>query len=672
MNTKIENLIEKGEYDNLLEQIQVYENVCNDADINTYKFMYYYAIGEYQRGLIYAKKAVVMQPYIADVHYNCGYAYELNGYLYEAYEQYIITSEIISAGNKSSVELEVVIENSQTVLKRILESVENNDFVNDIQNHNWLQYIVNKNKYKFGIRCPEFHSGSDIIGSEYYDYPFLNRMYIGVTGLRSMFNLHCGVLKSDTINEKAELQRVDESRKRICVECNTDSFVPIIMSNKGKLIFNTNGEKKEVIYSSPYHYVNYRTPKGKFIISSENEFRIGELVPIIHDENRKKLVLNIFVDGLSQTVLENDFEKLMPHTYRFFKNGIQCTNAHTAGDWTFPSIASITTGQTLARHKMLHSKILRKIDEETPILFEYFKNAGYNTTKIGGNWRIAPNYGYARGMNRVKYQHMYAGYSVEQVVADVEEQIHCMADTDQFIWMEIGELHLIADEINMAPLQSELMVWENEEYSGKVNSVKQKYDETKIKYYKKQIEYIDRRLASLYQYIEDNYKDEEVVVSLFADHGQGYLVKPEEDFLCYERSNIAFMFRGGNVNGKSKEIISSCDYSGIMCKLAGIDYDYSKTDAFLPVTFGGSKEREFCVTESIHVGDPYEILLNGKDFKFYLKGKENVTSECRIPLDEFETRLLGSDGNEINDNDRIKRYTKWCLEHISSCRIFNN
>lgn len=383
-------------------------------------------------------------------------------------------------------------------------------------------------------------------------------------------------------------------------------------------------------------------------------------------------MLNIFVDGLSQTVLENDFEKLMPYTYRFFENGIKCVNAHTAGDWTFPSIASITTGQTLARHKMLHSKILRKIDEETPILFEYFKNAGYNTTKIGGNWRIAPNYGYARGMNRVKYQHMYAGYSVEQVVADVEEQIHGMADTDQFIWMEIGELHLIADEINMAPLQSELMAWENEEYSGKVNSVKQKYDETKIKYYKKQIEYIDRRLASLYQYIEDNYKDEEVVVSLFADHGQGYLVKPEEDFLCDERSNIAFMFRGGNITGKSKEIISSCDYSGIMCKLAGIDYDYSKTDAFLPVTFGGSKEREFCVTESIHVGDPYEILLNGKDFKFYLKGKENVTSECRVPLDEFETRLLGLDGNEINDNDRIKRYTTWCLEHISSCRIFNN
>ena len=90
-----------------------------------------------------------------------------------------------------------------------------------------------------------------------------------------------------------------------------------------------------------------------------------------------------------------------------------------------------------------------------------------------------------------------------------------MADTDQFIWMEIGELHLVADEINMAPLQSEFMIWENEQYSGKINSVKQKYDETKIKYYKKQIEYIDRRLASLYQYIEENYDPNDVVVSLF-------------------------------------------------------------------------------------------------------------------------------------------------------------
>ena len=40
---------------------------------------------------------------------------------------------------------------------------------------------------------------------------------------------------------------------------------------------------------------------------------------------------------------------------------------------------------------------------------------------------------------------------------------------------------------------------------GKINSVKQEYDETKRKYYLKQIEYVDRKLAGLYQYIENNH-----------------------------------------------------------------------------------------------------------------------------------------------------------------------
>lgn len=63
-------------------------------------------------------------------------------------------------------------------------------------------------------------------------------------------------------------------------------------------------------------------------------------------------------------------------------------------------------------------------------------------------------------MNRVHYQHMYEGFLIEKVVSEVEEQIHTMRETDQFIWMEIGELHLIADEYNVAPLQGQFMIWE--------------------------------------------------------------------------------------------------------------------------------------------------------------------------------------------------------------------
>ena len=675
MNKQIENLIREQNYEKALCEIEQYEiRNKKDVDINTYKFLCYCGLEEFSKCLDHAIASVKSQPYDADVHYNCGYAFEVNGFLYESYEQYMVASEIILAGNNGNVILEQVLENAQMVLDKIVDLTQNDGIRrNEVERH-CLDYLVNKNKYKFGVRYPEFHAEFDVIGSDYYDYSLLDRMFIGICDLKSAYSLYCENLKANTVDERAEMQRTSAPIKWAEIDCKKESYVPIVTNTRCAISFELEqiNRNVEVIYNSPLQYVNYRVPKGKVRIASENAFRLGEVIPIGHDASRKRLVLNIFVDGLSQTVLDDSFKTLMPHTYKYFKYGMKCSNAHTAGDWTFPSIASITTGQTLPEHKMLHSKISKKLDVDTPILFEYFKNAGYNTTKIGGNWRIAPNYGYARGMNRVKYQHMYMGYSVEQVIADVEEQMHSMADTDQFIWMEIGELHLVADEINMAPLQSEFMIWENEQYSGKINSVKQKYDETKIKYYKKQIEYIDRRLASLYQYIEENYDPNDVVVSLFADHGQGYLIKPEEDFLSNERTNIAFMFKNGELEGETDEIISACDYSGILCKLAGIDYNYAGTDANLPLSFGGTSEREFCVTESIHVGDPYEIVLNGKNFKFYLKGRQNVTAECRVPLDEYDVLLVDEQGQTIEDENKIKYYTEWCLNHIGTCRIFNN
>ena len=661
MNGKIEQLIKNGKYQETWSAIAEYEKEYPfDADMDTYRFLCLNNAGEHQMALQYAYRAVQNQPYVADAHYNCGYAFELCENYFQAYEQYAVAKELALGGNPIGVPIEKIEESMQQILNIIMNRAQLGE-TDDIEtDKRWINYIANMDRINWGIRKPVFHDGTNMIAQKYNDYPDLPEMFAGITGMQSAYHMIRNKLYVNTIMEETDLQRTYAMGSNIEIE-------------PGRLCVQTEKKQAEIEYNSPLQYINYRVPKGKVLISSEDrEFRLGEMVPIIHDRKRKPLILNIFVDGLSQTVLENHMEMLMPNTYRFFREGMICTNAHTAGDWTFPSIASIVTGQTMANHKMLHSKLLRKIDAETPILFEYFKNAGYNTTKIGGNWRIAPNYGYARGMNRVHYQHMYEGFPIEKVVSEVEEQIHTMRETDQFIWMEIGELHLIADEYNVAPLQEQFMIWENDNIKGKINSVKQEYDETKRKYYLKQIEYVDRKLAGLYQYIENNFEENEIVITLFADHGQGYLVRPEEEFLCDERTKIAFMTKGGGVSGKTEELISACDYTPIICKLAGIEYNYENTDASLPVVYGGEKEREFTVTESIHVGDPYQILLNGRDFTFYLKGIEKVTSECRVPLDTYEVKLSDKNGNILHDKDKINYYTKWCLDHIGSCRIYNN
>ena len=675
MKAEIKRLISNGEYEKARFMIGQYEtDIQDDSEIYLLKSLCSIGLNDIKKAVSEAEQAVKNMPYVANAHYNLGYMYEFCGEWMKAYEQYSIAQELVDGGNLGQFNRDELDHFKNQLLNRISEELNEGTKEEFLEKKHFIDYIVVQEDVGWEVRKAMFNDiYSEIIASNYMDYSELPKMFLGIAGLPSESNYVMGIQRKDTVMETTEIQRVSEEKNYFEIVTEHESYLPIIMDKPNSLMFQLEDKQVDVSYVSPFQYVNFRIPKGRTVVNSEKaKFRVGEIVPIVHDKKRKKLVLNIFVDGLSQTVLGEDFEKVMPHTYKFFQSGMVCENAYTAGDWTFPSIASITTGQTIANHKMLHSKLLRKIDIDTPILFEYFKNAGYNTTKIGGNWRIAPNYGYARGMNRVFYQHMYEGYTADRVIAETEEQMYRMQETDQFIWMEIGELHLIADELDIAPLQSQFMVWENETLEEKINSVKQNYDPTKRKYYLKQVEYIDRRLASLYRYIEEHYKEDEIVVSLFSDHGQGYLVKQNENFLSDERTKIAFMVRGNDIEGQTQEIISACDYASIMCKLAGIKYDYAKTDAHLPMAFGGSEERKFSVTESIHVGDPYQIVLNGKDFQFYLNGKENVTSECRVPLDEYETRLTDTNGNVIQDSDKIAYYKKWCLDHVASCVIYKD
>lgn len=263
-------------------------------------------------------------------------------------------------------------------------------------------------------------------------------------------------------------------------------------------------------------------------------------------------------------------------------------------------------------------------------------------------------------------------YSTEKIVSDTIEQMHRMRETDQYIWLETGELHKIADGLDLGFLMSEILISDIREITAGENSVKQAYDEMKIKYYIQRMASVDRKLAALFQYIEEHYLEDEILISLFADHGQGYLVRTEEEFLGPGRSKVAFMVRGNRLQGQSEELISTCDYPAILCKMAGIPFQYDGTDAHLPLTFGGTEEREYAISESIHVNDPYYISLKGKDFDFYLESKEPVTSECRIPLKEYTVKLLDKSGNELHDMENIMKCRDVCLEHIAPCVIFDN
>lgn len=296
-----------------------------------------------------------------------------------------------------------------------------------------------------------------------------------------------------------------------------------------------------------------------------------------------------------------------------------CKNAFTSSDWTYPSLSSMISGQYVPNHMMIHPKINIKFQKDQKLLFEYFKEAGYHTSMISGEWRSCATYDSIRGIDRYIALHPDSGFRTEDVISNAIDSIETFKDTDQYIWIGTNDLHDIADEINLpAVVQASLDLTNFHTTHKAINSVKQDYDLNKIEAYKRVAHNIDLKLQPLYNYIESNFNDDEYVISIFGDHGQAYFIKPNKYHLSREFSNICFMTRGGNISGVSFEYINITDYTNIITKLSGLENLKIENDGSLPKTYGGSSENKFAITETIHPGDPYMAAIHSPQYTFYL------------------------------------------------------
>lgn len=667
----IEQSIAEGKAKESWNMIQEYEKEYpHDPEIVMMKSIVAVMINDIEAGLALSQESLRLMPYNPDAYYNYAYVAEVADDVGTAYEYYSRAGEMASLGAEHSFDIEDVNKKLKSLSELITDMAKNN--VPDCPNP---EYFALSERLKWEHEWSVFHTAVNLIGYRYYDYKCFPPFYVAFAkNSRNSFELGVGAKQTDnTVDSCTELQRITATTTGMQASLDRDYYVPVSAEERCFIdVSNDAGESSSIKIVDQRQFYNFRFPKGNYSIKSDVPLNFGVMVPIGHQEDRKRVVLSIFVDGLAQVVVDDRLRELMPNTYKFFSKGLVCKNAYATGDWTLPCIASAFTGLSSANHKLLHPNRLHKIELTTTMLSESFMNKGYNNTKIGGDWRITPTYGYGRGFNRILYQHNQKGFDIENMISNVVEQLYSMRDTDQFIWLETGDLHVIADEFMIAPLVSEFPVMENGNLNESINSVKQKYDAGKIRYFIEKLKFVDRKLDTLYKYLEDNYSDDELVVTLFSDHGQGFMVKDDDEFLCNARSKIALMARGSGVEGESDEPISLCDYPEILCKLAGLEFNNEFTDSNLPMCFGGDKEREFAITETIHPGDPYRVALHAKDYAFYLNGLEAVKDDCMVVLDEYIATLYDIEGNVL-ENEKLKdRLTKICLDRIAPNMLYPN
>lgn len=658
----LEKSILESDMERIEEYLAVYERECpEDFDIYSYYVSYYLMAENNEKAKEYAEQAVRLNPFSVEANYNYAVCSELLGEMLVAYDYYRRTKYI-----QKKFELNILDENE--LEDKVLQ------LKGELLHSEWADQLTDSDaRFNYAINDPFRNGSQEVLGKIIVDS---NSHYYYVGRYQNWYASYFNPQENlDALHAKCEIHPVAVYGNEFDVNMGTEkALVPIVLNPTMEVADNvlidqeiTTEDGYAESASLKYCYIPV---EGKAAFRSANNAVYAEPIPLMQQpkKNGKKLVLNIFVDSLNEKIIKRyGIEKLMPHTSKFFENGMQCEQYYSCSEYTLPSIATYWTGKLPSRHMNLENGFRYDFMGDSKNLAEYFKENGYVTSKIGGNDAVTPAQGYIRGIDNFLFQLNAEGMTVKEIVSDTIEQIETFKGANQFIWLDIVDLHHVAGGF-MRSLNVQAQVPLSARFIDNdiKTTVKQGRSYNREKIYIAEMKKIDMYLSLLYHYLLGNYKEEDILVTFFSDHGTAFLVDNDQPFISWQRTNVPLMIRGGGVpTGVCNEVMQATDYAGILCSLAGIKYEFDKTDAQLPAWLGGEKAREYAFSQSIFIGDPYVAGLHGENMHVYYDSKKPVESEFRIDIEDSEIRAVDDAGVDITEQVDVERLKKEIEKNIA-------
>lgn len=468
-------------------------------------------------------------------------------------------------------------------------------------------------------------------------------------------------------------QFIRTPQKETKIKIDAPCVIPIsVQKSKQHVEIQVNEQPYELknLIANQFYYLPVNE-NGVTKIESTNDFFVGNKIRL-KDEinpNDKRLVLNIFIDGLAENIIQGGaFARHMPHTYKFFKHGVRFTNCFATGEWTVPSVASIFTGNYTVTHNLFHPKFPYDIGKEQPLLSNVFQNNDYLTFQICCDWGKSPSYGYAKGFDRTLYHASREGFKCENVLLETIEQLKSFKHRKQFGWISLFELHEIYDFVTptiSSQLKNSLHSMTDTQRPDK--SVGAAYSDKMVERYKTELERLDFYLNILYQHINDNYSKDEILVTLLSDHGQSY-ISHENGPIRSTRQNVPFMITGGKIHAAvSDELIENVDIFNILTHKGGIQNRNFKTDGNLPKTLGGHVEREYTYSETIFPGKIYGAGINDKTHHFTFETENVAHKDGTFDIEPYKISLMNKSSNTDEQElypEKIEKYLKVVFDHV--------
>jgi membrane-anchored protein YejM (alkaline phosphatase superfamily) len=246
---------------------------------------------------------------------------------------------------------------------------------------------------------------------------------------------------------------------------------------------------------------------------------------------------------------------------------------------------------------------------------DYFKNNGYLTSQICGCHRKGPNYNYCQGFDRTLYRF---SMGCEEVVTNAMEQLRAFKNRSHYMWLTMFETHHFLHGIPDISNQVETDISLRNYRDRNTESPHLPPDLSKrTERYILELQRVDFYLKVLFNYIDDNYSDDEVVVSVCSDHGKTYL-DDQPGRLAPHNIQVPMLFKSSDIKSRDEtSIVENVDFLPSLLDLSGIEYNPDTLDG--QSIFSNNYNKQHAITENIYPGDPYYVVVYSDNYTFHVK-----------------------------------------------------
>ena len=433
------------------------------------------------------------------------------------------------------------------------------------------------------------------------------------------------------------LQKAQEVRGRVTIEVpeGAEVILPIAGTEPlQELTITTETQPPASAYLGKWAFSQFRlTGTTEITPASDAVYAVGTPIRLGHSPARRKLVLNILIDGLAWNIARTHFPDALPNIARFFARGTIFDQHFSTSECTYPSLPVIETGRYPIHTQVFNERNSHELPLDMMTLSECMTDLGYYAAAPMG--AADPIYsGTLRGYDQLNTTgwKLLSAEAVDRTIM----QLEAFDETDQFLHLHVADVHPWnakgfkfhpAVETHL-PLSERL--FDTDEHIASVRL-------PKLKIYQEQfwrsLRRADRNLAQLLTYIEEHYAEEEYLVSVYSDHGNSIFSAPVNgvmDVIAENSTRALWMMRGAGVpEGRIvDELTSSADLYPTLGALCGFPAA-EDIDGNLPAVFGG-KERDAVYSMSMFPGQTYKLAVRTHDFALRLETQEKVDEDGTV------------------------------------------